>query len=438
LANDDGRLDKYSGWSFEGQRVVARAGLPGWSYAQFQTMFVGTVKDIERTRKKFTFNCRDRQEELNDSLPIPKYLGTNVGPTGIEGTSADLKGKFKPFALGDVRNMEPMPANTSKGIWQVHFRSCQDIPAARSQDAPLTRDADYADEVELAAATVAAGHYATCLSKGIFRTPATAEIRADVLGDNVGGYVNTMAGCGRRVLDVRGWAAGTDYSATDLATLDAKNSAVIGYFDPDGSKAKDIQDEIFGGGWFWYGQDRLGLMRFGRVEAPGTPLTKLTDAANIELDETTNSDLAGTPWSVATCQWGRNWSVMRDSQLTGTITADRRAWLAQQYRSATSTTDGNPDSTILARWPLAQPYTFTSLYVNEVDAKAEAVRRAVFRALGMSLFTFSRDWWMGQTLEIGQTHGLWSGRFELAGRPVVISGIEDVGSANQVRFTCYG
>jgi len=438
LANDDGSRDYLRSWAFQGQPVTVRSGLPGQALADFVTTFAGVVKELVRTRQTISFSCRDWQEDLSRPLPVPKYLGTNSGPTGIEGTEDDLKGKYLPTCWGYCPNVEGHQVNTSLRIYRVHFRAVHSIVAMSEGRQDLISDGDVATSALLASATVASGHYLTCLAEGLFRVNSGKEIRADVEGDNVGGYVNDTAGIMRRILEVHGWTT-SDFSAADLTALAAKNSAEVGLYDNGGADVLKLLDRLAAGIWAWFCPDRLGVLRFGRIEAPAAPLSTLTDVKNFELEETTSGDLTGTPASLVRCRYAPNWSVMRDSQIASVVTEARRAWLAQQYREVTSTTDGEADPDILARWPLAEELVIDSLFRYEADALAEAQRRHAFRAAGYSLFTFSRAWEFAASIEPGRTYTLQSGRFLLnAGAPVVVIGDETILSANTARFTCYG
>jgi hypothetical protein len=454
LANSGGELDRYEaeGWSFQGQPFTVRAGLYGWPVAAFRTVFKGLIRGWTPSWQKVEVPCRDMQERLDKELPIPKYLGTNSGPTGVEGLPGDIKDKPKPLCLGDCRNVEPRQVNASKLIYQVNFRSVLGIPAVYANGSGLTFDADDADETALAAATIAGGHYRTCLAKGLIRINAdqAQSITCDVLGDNVGGYVDDLAGVFRRLLEIAGWSPG-EWSATDLAALAAACPGKIGLHDPDGKKARELLDMAASGPWAWYCPDRLGVLRFGRVEAPAVQaLATWRDDKSMELDQIEDSDLAGTPWGLVTARWGRNWRTMKDSQVAAVVSAERRAWLAEEYRLAHSTADGLADPAVLARWPYAQDFAFDTLYVNRADALAEAQRRAALRASGYRMFRQRRAFAplrqaeagrvhdFGWAVEPGQTYALTSRRLGLSARRAVVAGVEDVLSANYSEITLYG
>jgi hypothetical protein len=442
LANDDGWLDRYDaeGWAFAGQRVEVLAGLPGVLATEYVPVFRGVIQEVELSWGKLTLQVRDRQKELDKPLPIPKYAGTNSGPTGIEGGSS-LKDKFKPLCVGPNFNVEPVEVNASALIFQVNFRSVQAIPAAYLNAGALTFSADYADETLLKNATIAGGHYATCLAKGLLRVNSlnNQKLTCDVQGDNVGGYVSDTAGILRRLLEILGWTS-ADWSEADLLALAAAQPAPQGIYDAAGSKARVLMDAVAAGPWVWYCPDRLGLMRFGRVEAPaGTPVAHFTDDYHLEL-ERDSSDLAGAPWGLVTVQAERNWCVLKDGNVAGGLPEGRREWVGQEYRDATSTADGLPDPAILARYPLTETEGATSqgLFTVHADALAEAQRRAAYRSVPRRAFTQRVPMEYGYRLELGQCVTLSSRRFGLDRTLVRINRIDDVSDANYVELQYYG
>jgi len=198
-------------------------------------------------------------------------------------------------------------------------------------------------------------------------------------------------------------------------------------------------DQICAGPWAWYCPDRLGVMRFGRVEAPsGSPVAHFTDDYHLELERDT-SDLTGAPWGLVTMRAERNWCVQKDNGVALGLSADRLAWLAQEYRDATSTSDGQPDPAILARYPLTETAgaQFTGLFTSHADSLAESQRRALFRSVPRRSFTQRVPTEYGQRLELGQCVALTSRRFGLASTPFTICGIEDT-DAGYVEVKYYG
>jgi hypothetical protein len=440
LTNDDGRLDlyDYQDWGLDGQAVQVLAGEAGQGLSQFVPVFKGVVESVEFSWKAMTLNIRDRQKELDQPLPIPKYAGTDSGATGVEGKD-DLKGKVKPLALGSCANVTPVFVNSSSVIYQVSYRAVQGIPAVYSNGSALTHDGDSADAAALAAASIASGHYRTCLALGLFRVNTTAgtKITADVLGDSQGGYVDTLAGTIGRVLAIRGWSAGADWSAASLSALASAAPAVIGLYDDSGAKVRAILDALCAGAWAWYCPDRLGVMHFGQIVAPsGTPVLTITDTYHQNL-ERVSDDITGAPWGLVTCKFGKNWTPMKDNDVAAVVGADRRAWLAEEYRAATSTTDGAPDATVTARHPLAEQVEFESLFSVRADALAEAQRRAAFRASPRRAFRFTLDPKYASSLELGDVVALTSRRQGLSGTLCVVSGLEELPAKSRTEVTVY-
>lgn len=442
ILNTDGWLDAYcdpKAWSFSGQPYEVFSGWPGQPIADFLPSFTGVMVTPEFSREKITFNCRDMQELLNKALPIPKYLGNNSGPSGTEG-GEDLAGKPRLTAFGPCSNITPRCVNGSTQTYSVHFRSVQAITAVKANGAGLTFDGDDATVAALLAAVIPHGHYRTCKAYGLFRinTDQNQKISCDVQGDNVGGYVDTTAGIARRIFEIMADPL-LAWSQEDLDALEAKNPAVVCLFDDSGAKGRALLDGLFEGIWGWYCPDRLGVHRFGRVEAPAeTVLGNWHDDQSMEADQLASDGITGQPFGLLACQWGRNWTPMRDQEVAAVVSPEMRSWLAEEYRSVTSTADGQPDPAVLEKWPYAPSETFRSLFVNKADAEAEVARRVALRAAGLRPFRVRRAWDSVRSLELGQTYGLHSGRLLLDGVHVVVSRIEEILSVNEAEISCYG
>ncbi|MFP5223097.1 MAG: hypothetical protein ACLGSA_12475 [Acidobacteriota bacterium] len=444
VENSDGWLDAYSDpseWSFSGQPYEVLSGFPGEPIADFKTSFTGILADPEFNRERVTFNCYDMTELLNRSLPIPKYLGTNVGPSGLEG-SEDMEGKFRLLALGPCPNITPRCVNTSREIYSAHFRSCQGIPAVYIDGAPQIFDGDDATPEALDAATIASGHYRSCKAHGLFRlnTSLGRKVTCDVLGDNVGGYVETTAGIARRILEILAEVDGLlSWSEDDLDALEAANNAVVCLFDDSGAKVSALLEDLFEGPWVWMNPDCLGVLRFGRVEAPdASPTESWHDDQSMEADQLASDDITGPPLGLLSMDYATNWTPMRDAEVPGVVTDERRAWLAEEFRTVTSTSDGQPDPAVLAKWPYAPSETVKSRFVNKADAESEVARRVAFRAAGYRPFRVRRAWESVRTMELGESRKLYSGRLMLNGLPVKVSKIEAITSANEAEIYCYG
>lgn len=79
---------------------------------------------------------RDYSYVLDQALQPTKYLGNNVAPNGLEGSS-DLAGRPKPACFGHlVQNIEPVLVNDVRNIFQFHYK--QVIPGFSTNTATDT------------------------------------------------------------------------------------------------------------------------------------------------------------------------------------------------------------------------------------------------------------------------------------------------------------
>lgn len=129
LANDDGALDGWLAYGFDGRALTIRRAKAWTTWAdrarpaypsEFDTVLVATMEQAEFGSRTVTVKLRDRQYELDVSLQTTKYAGTNALPDGLEGTADDLLGKPKPVCLGKVTNCAPPCVNTSRLIYQLN------------------------------------------------------------------------------------------------------------------------------------------------------------------------------------------------------------------------------------------------------------------------------------------------------------------------------
>ena len=437
ILNDRGELDYLKGYAFDGQIAEVWRGDDAAPFAMFVKVFCGVIKDVAFGLSKIAFSIRDRQEELAKPLPIPKYQGTNNGTTILIEGDSSLAGKTKPFALGTAKNVPGILVNATSKIYQVHYRQVQDITGCKTNGIYITKGADYADETALKNASITAGTCGTCKAKGLALPNVTSDMNVtfDVQGDAVGGYVSDMAGCARRIMDIAGWVAGTNYDTVSLAALAAKVAGQVELWDADGKNASELIDTVMAAGWGWWDPGRLGLTLFGRIEAAGgSPVVSLREYQIQELD-LVQHDLAGLPWSLVTLAWGWNYMVMSGQAVaSGAADADR-AWLAEQSRTAYSTSDGLPDPTVLARHPLAAQMAFTGHFVSQADATAEAQRRAALRAAVRLAFKFKIHTDFAWPLNLGSVISLTHSRFSLAGWLGMVVSMNEVPENEYVEVT---
>lgn len=226
------------------------------------------------------------------------------------------------------------------------------------------------------------GTFGTYLPLGYFRIGSSPQggITADVTQGAAAG--DRTAAALYETLLLRAGMTAPEYSSADLTTLDAANSAVLGFYDDSGMTVAVAIDLVAGSvGAFW-GPDRAGVFRIQQLTPPdGAPV--LTFTANDLIGPLqrlqTNDQARGLPsWSTIV-RWGRNYTEQTD--VAPGVADDRRAIVASAWRSARAY-----DDAVHAAHLLAPETTEDSLLTAEADAQAEAIRRQDMRGVQADRF----------------------------------------------------
>lgn len=368
LTNADGGIDDWINYSFDGRPVRIRVGKPGQAYpAAFVTILQGTVESIDATFDKITIRLRDKQFVFEKQALSARYAGSNALPNGLEGVATDLKGKTKPKAYGKVFNVAPPCVNTSRLIYETGIVSTVD--AVYDRGVLLTAGAAYASQNDMETNAPAAGQYRAWPAGGYIRlgsTPAgllTADLTQGAAAANrtAAQILNQLA------IDAGLTAA--EVSNADVAALDASNSAVVGIWLEGEVTTREAMDKIAASVGAFYGFDGTGVLRMGRLLAPaGAPVATI-DVFNYKRAIARRAPRdAGIPiWRLKVSH--SKIGVTQPTDLAGAVTADRRAFLATEYRSETAS-----DATVKTQWLLAGEVEVQTLLTASADASTEAAR----------------------------------------------------------------
>ncbi len=398
-ANPDGALDSLLTGGYAGGACrllwLEDAARP---YTEAVTLARFTLEQPEFSFNEVSFRVRDRLADLDSrKLQTARYLGTTT-TVGIEGP-VDLKGKVKPDLYGLTRDVEPYQVNPGKLIYQAR-NGAAEVFAVYDRGEALTRATpDYADLTAMEAAAPGLGQFRACPSLGCFRlggSPSgliTADVRtgASAADRTVGQILNAIA-------TGPGGLTGAEVSAADIAALDSANSAVVGFYAREEISVRAALEPIVNSIGAWFGFDRLGVLRAGRLINPtGSPVVSFrrlragygeeaapANAADILSIERRPLDDPGRGVPPATCTLThtRCWTP-QTSDLAGAVLTDpaqtRRNFLATETRKATAT-----DSAVLLQFPGAGTRDFDSLIDDATDAQTEVDRR-------LALFKIRRD-----------------------------------------------
>jgi len=393
LANIDGGLDALAGYGFDGRSFRLLVGDDRAAYNTFTLVLAGTMEQAVFTIGDVTVRVRDKLALLDQRRASPNlYGGTNSLPAGVDGTADDLRGRPKPKTWGRVLNVSPPNVNTSRLIYQVNDGAVQDVPAVYDNGVSLTKGSDYSSQVDMETNAPSASNYRVWPAGGMFRlgsSPA-GQVTADVTQGTT-----TAARTAAQILNAiatgPGGLTGGEVSATDIAVLDTAQSAETGVWVDGDHSAREVMETVAGGVGAWFGFDHAGVLRMGRLAAPsGTPaltLRRFTMAApadNASADivdvERIASDDAGRGipvWRV-TVGHSRNWTVQTGG-IAGSVTAARRAFVAEQFRTAVAS-----DATVPTKHLLSPTIDRETLLLTQAAADTEAARL-------LALYSVRRD-----------------------------------------------
>ena len=371
LANPDGALDPLLTTPMDGRRIILRAGEPGTAYpSAWTTVLSGTMDAPAVEWNRLSVRLRDRLADLDHALQATRYAGNNSLPAGLEGVTDDLKDKPKPLCYGQVYNVSPPCVNTSRLIYQVHDGAVASV-AVYDQGLALTAGTAYTNQTDMETNAPSAGGYRAWLAGGYVRlgsTPAGA-ITADVT-QGATAADRTAAQLLKAVALKAGLASG-DLSSSDVTALDTATSAVCGVWLDQETTALAVMDNLAASVGAWYGFDAAGVLRMARLAAPsGTPALDLTlaEITRLELLSTASGDNSVPAYQIK-LRYLRNHTV-QTNDLAGAVTAARRGWLAQEWRTGVLA-----DSAIQTAHPLARELSFDTALVNIPDVTTELTRR---------------------------------------------------------------
>ncbi|MEW9586620.1 hypothetical protein [Paraburkholderia sp. DGU8] len=427
LENSDGGIDYLlTDYAFDGRPFTMRVGSLGTPFAQWTVTASGTLSDVKVSNTTaLSLVVNDRLQKLALTQQRPTYGGTNVLPNGIDGTANDLAGQYKPRVYGSVLNIAPKCVNTSLLIYQASDQANAVITAVSvvyDNGVVLTRDADYASLADLQATAPAAGHY-RCF-QGYFRLGSSPN--SQVTCDASTPSLTSAASIMQQIALDSGFTA-ADISAADVAALNALNSAPCGVWADGQTTAQSLMDFVAGSIGAYYSFDRLGILRMGRLTAPsGSPAITFDDVVLEQI----NVQEAGIPVYQVTIDYAKNYTVQ--NQPAGSVTVDRRAWLAQQFRTQIAT-----NAAIQTAWPSATTQVYDTGLINASDGLAEAVRRLALLGRRL-LMKVDIDLSQLGTLDLGSVVAFTYPRYGLPSKLMVVVGVDAGADTHLATLTLWG
>lgn len=438
LVNTDGGLDAIKDYGFDGRELVLRLGSPGAAYPSgWPVVFRGTIEQAEFNWKQASFRLRDKLMLLDRPYLQTRYAGTNSLPSGLEGEAQDLKGRPKPHAHGKVYNVSPPCVNTARLIYETG--SVNTVDAGYDRGVALTAGADYTDQTDMETNAPTAGQYRAWPAGGYIRLGSTpAGIVTFDLTQGATAAARTPAQLLKQIALDMGVASG-DISSADVTALDTANAAEVGIWCADESTALQHMDQLAASVGAWYGFDRLGVLRMGRLQAPsGTPAATLTETEILDgkIDRVANADEGrGLPVWRVTVNHSRNYTP-QPNDLAGTVTDARRAWLALDLRATAA-----EDSAVKTQYLLAPELSRDTLLTAAADADTEAARLLALYKVKRETFklTVRVDADLAQALDLGAVVELAMPRFGLdAGKLFTVIALDADYALNALDLTLWG
>ncbi len=370
ISNADGALDDLlARYAIDGRPVQIRLGPAEGAFADFRVIANAYGDTLEGDRQTVTLQLTN----VTFYLDVPLQTGPYSGTGGLEG-DAEIEGRARPQAYGDLFNVTPVLINKDLYVYQLHDRQIHAIDAVKDQGVPLDDSGDdYANISLLRLATIAPGEYATCKAFGLVRaafaggTPA-GTVTVDLRGDATEtGYVDQTGDILLRLARTR---AVVPASRIDFSGLNSLNSTgVIGWY-ADGSDVVtvgDAFDQLCQPLNAWYGSTPSGRLTAGRLPVP-EDVSPTTSFEEVHFSSLRQDPVTVSPRYRQGVRYRKNWTVMSDDAVSDLVSADDRLALTTSGPIA----QARSSSVRLRHATAIDAGDLEAWFVDEADAQAAA------------------------------------------------------------------
>lgn len=401
VLNYNGDYDAWLEDGWDGRAITLKHGAPDWNVPDFRPVLTGVVADIDApARDVISFKLRDKTHLFD--VPVQTTL--------IGGSTAN-KDMPVPLCFGQCFNVEPVLTVAASHTYQVHDGQIEAITDVRDNGVTVA----YTPDLAAGTFTLAA--------------PPAGRVTADVKGAKPSGsYLTTCADLVQHLAIHRAGLATADLDTASFTALNVSCAQTLGLYIRERRNLIDVVDDLvtsIGGFWTF---TRAGLLRLGRLEAPGgTPdLTLIAD----DIEEASIAMVARRlPRASVRLGYAKNWTPQDPDALAGAVSEANRALYAAPYSVAKAT---NSVSTKHLLAP--NPDVAETLIVDATEAATEATRRAALAAVvrtTVRLTTYAQ----ALSANLGDVVDLTHPRFGYsAGELAVVVGIRDRVSANRVEL----
>lgn len=339
--------------------------------------FKNTIVHCEIEIDKLVIKFNDKLQDLDVPCTEATFLGTNSGPTGLEGTEETIKGNQKPMLYGRCFNIPLFALNVPKLIYGCNFdkegdrKAIAQIWNVRDKGGEIKWEGDVATSTALIAATVTDGFYKSCIAEGLIKPGSIpiGDFTADIY--EAEGAENCSAGrVVRRMLeDLKDYAAGIDFNPGDLNYLDEFNACPVGIYITSDLSILSAITQLLDSIGAWMVPEPLGILRFGILQDPNDLeyIEEITDNHYLEgsLNRVaTNDDSKNIPAFKVELKHTKNWQPLPKTSVLESVDLEIKEMLKLEYRSSVA-----EDQDVKLVHPLAPYLTFETLLMGARPAK---------------------------------------------------------------------
>jgi hypothetical protein len=426
LRNEDGVLDRWRSFGFDGRPLTIKTVADRFSrYDNAETFASLTVESVEFGLDSVDFQIRDEMYVLTLPAQTATFAGTNVDTDDLEGTPDTIQGRIKPFVLGVVKRRIPTMANYQTLMYPLNHDkdgnpiAVQSIDGVYDGENPVSLDTsigtagDFATVALLAAATIATGHYATCLAKGVLRLEGlpTYVLTVDIT-EGATSADRTMAQCVKRFME--DYMGITLFLPDSAAYLDSLNSAEVGIYVDDEKSALEVNNYLLQGDMAYCLPLYNGVYYFGRLEDPASGDSVVNIGLDTTLDEQSGfkrvplSDPGDgiPPWK--TIMNYLEFEPLRDTEIAGVVSAEDREAAKKRWRSTS-----DEDLTVKDIYLTSPVHEVNSAFVVKADADTAVARQQSIRGVMRDLWIIPLSVEIASVIPLGLTVTLTLDRYGL-------------------------
>lgn len=399
----------YRGASTDGRSIKVMGVVEGQTLDNAVTLFDGVMDRILFSEKEVEIPVRGRERLIEAPVQSGRYEGTG----GVEGGD-DLKGKYKPLALGYSWDVEPVYLGLVGGLHTFQVSSdpalpINDVPSVRIDGVSVTK----------VGSSPSAGEYSINTSTGLLTLGGAL---GGTLRCHVEGYVNNgaiVSAPSDIILSVLTDFAGVSNSRIDYSSFARFRQAQAAdygiWIGTAPRSARAVISEIMAGAAGYGGFNRADKFQLFQLQNPANAVRADFDRTNSTITKVQGAAIIDPPPWYLSVGWRKNESPT--TQIADGATEAERRFMALQYREAA---DSNDD--IALKFASSKPVFVPANFRQESDALAEAARLlALYRDKGLWRVKTGS---VSRSLDIGQTVTLTNEQFNLNKRLGTIVGYD--------------